>query len=55
MLMDAASSNRRIAQVTARFRDLTELSDEDVESALEDLIELGAFDDTAEPNDDGNK
>ena len=55
MLLDAASSNRRVAQVTARFRDLKELSDEDVESALEDLIELGAFDDTAEPGDDGNK
>ncbi len=55
LLLDAATNNRRIAQVTARFRDLKEISDEDVESALEDLIELGAFDDTTGQNDDGNK
>ena len=55
MLLDAAGSNRRVAQVTARFRDLKELSDEDVESALEDLIELGAFDDAGEQSDGGNE
>ena len=55
MLLDAAGSNRRVAQVTARFRDLKELSDEDVQSALEDLMELGVFDDAAEQSDDGNK
>jgi hypothetical protein len=55
LLLDAATNNRRVAQVTARFRDLQELSDEDIESALEDLIELGAFDDAAGQSDDGNK
>jgi hypothetical protein len=55
LLLDAATNNRRVAQVTARFRDLKELSDEDVESALEDLMELGAFDDTAGQRNDGNE
>ncbi len=55
MLMDAASSNQRVAKVTAKFRDLRELSDEDIQSALEDLMDLGAFDDAAEQRDDGNK
>jgi len=55
LLMDAATSNRRVAQVTAKFRDLKELSDEDVQSALEDLMELGAFEDTAGQNNDGNE
>ena len=55
LLLDAATNNRRVAQVTARFRDLQELSNEDVQSALEDLIELGVFDDAAEQSDDGNK
>lgn len=55
MLMDAAAKNKRVARVTAKYRDLTELSDEDVQSALEDLVELGAFDDIGEQNDDGNE
>ena len=55
LLLDAATNNRRVAQVTARFRDLKELSDEDVQSALEDLMELGVFDDAADQSDDGNK
>lgn len=55
LLLDAATNNRRVAQVTARFRDLKVLSDEDVESALEDLMELGVFDDTAEQSNDGSE
>lgn len=55
MLIDAAATNQRVARVTAKFRDLRELSDEDVRSALEDLMDLGAFDQAAEPHDDGNK
>ena len=55
LLLDAATNNRRVAQVTARFRNLKELCDADVESALEDLMELGVFDDTAEQSKDGNK
>jgi hypothetical protein len=55
MLIDAAATNQRVARVTAKFRDLRELSDEDVRSALEDLMDLGAFDETAEPHNDGNK
>jgi hypothetical protein len=39
----------------SKYRDLKELSDEDVQSALEDLVELGAFDDTEERNNDGNE
>jgi hypothetical protein len=54
LLMDASTSNQRVAKVTARFRDLKGISDEDVQSALEDLMELGAFDDTAEQSNDGN-
>ncbi len=52
MLMDAATTNNRVARVTAKYRDLTNLSDEDVRSALEDLMELGAFDDIGEQSDD---
>jgi len=55
LLLEAATNNQRVAQVTARFRDLKELSDEDVQSALEDLMELGVLDDSAEQSDDGNK
>lgn len=55
MLTDAATKDNRVARVTAKFRDLKDLSDEDVQSALEDLVELGAFDDIGEQNDDGNK
>lgn len=52
MLMDAATTNNRVARVTAKYRDLKDLSDEDVQSALEDLMELGAFDDIGEQSDD---
>ncbi len=55
LLLDAAANNKRVAQVTARFRDLKDLSDEDVESALEELMQLGAFNDTAERTDDGDE
>jgi len=55
MLIDAAATDQRVARVTAKFRDLRELSDEDVRSALEDLMDLGAFDQSAELYDDGNK
>ena len=55
LLFDAATNNRHVAQVTARFRDLRELSDEDVQSALEDLMELGVFDNAADQSDDGNQ
>jgi hypothetical protein len=55
MLIEAAATNQRVARVTAKFRDLRELSDEDVRSALEDLMDLGAFDQSAELYDDGNK
>ena len=48
MLTDLATRDQRVAKVTAKFRDLTEISDDDVRSALEDLMELGAFDDVAE-------
>jgi hypothetical protein len=53
LLLDSADHNRLVQRVTARFRDLTELSDADVESALEDLVELGAFDEDPAQNDDG--
>ncbi len=55
MLTDAAAKDKRVARITAKYRDLKALSDEDVQSALEDLMELGAFDDIGEQNDDGNK
>jgi hypothetical protein len=55
MLIDAAATNQRVARVTAKFRDLRELSDDDVRSALEDLMDLGAFDQSAELPDDGSK
>jgi hypothetical protein len=48
MLTDAATRDQRVAKITAKFRDLTKISDDDVRSALEDLMELGAFDDIAE-------
>jgi hypothetical protein len=54
MLQDAATRDHRVAKITAKFRDLTKLSDDDVRSALEDLMELGAFDDIAEQDNDGN-
>jgi hypothetical protein len=55
MLTNAATIDKRVARVTAKYRGLTELSDEDVQSALEDLIELGAFDDVGEQSHDGNE
>lgn len=54
MLTDAAARDQRVAKITAKFRDLTKISDDDVRSALEDLMELGAFDDVAEQDIDGN-
>ena len=55
LLLTAASNDQRVAKVTARFRDLKEISDEDVQSALEDLMELGALDDLGKDNNDGNE
>ena len=55
MLTDAATKDKRVARVTAKYRDLKELSDEDVQSALEDLMELGAFDHIGEQSNDGNE
>jgi hypothetical protein len=54
MLTDAATRDQRVAKITAKFRDLTKISDDDVRSAIEDLMELGAFDDIAEQDNDGN-
>jgi hypothetical protein len=54
MLTDLAARDQRVAKVTAKFRDLTKISDDDVRSALDDLMELGAFDDVAEQENDGN-
>jgi hypothetical protein len=54
MLTDAATRDQRVAKITAKFRDLTKISDDDVRSAIEDLMELGAFDDIAERDNDGN-
>lgn len=45
LLKKAASNDERVAKVTARFRELKDLSDEDVRTALEDLLDLGALDD----------
>jgi len=53
LLFNSARNNRLVQRVTARFRDLTELSDEDVDSALEDLMELGVFDEEDTQTDDG--
>ncbi|MGA8671262.1 MAG: hypothetical protein WB679_15365 [Terracidiphilus sp.] len=53
LLFASAKDNRLVQRVTARFRDLTDLSDEDVDSALEDLMELGAFDEEDTQTDDG--
>ena len=55
MLVDAATRDQRVAKITAQFRDLTEMSDNDVRSALEDLMELGAFDETTEHDRDENE
>jgi hypothetical protein len=55
MLTNAATKDQRVAKITAKFRNLTNISDDDVRSALEDLMELGAFDDIPEQDSDGNK
>jgi hypothetical protein len=55
MLTGAATNDKRVARVTAKYRDLKEMSDEDVQSALEDLMELGAFDDIVEQDHDANE
>ena len=55
MLTEAATNDKRVARVTAKYRDLKEMSDEDVQSALEDLMELGAFDDIGEQDHDANE
>lgn len=55
MLMKAATRDQRVANITAKFRDLTKISDDDVRSALEDLLELGAFDDIADQDNNGNE
>lgn len=55
LLKMAASNDERIARVTARFRDFEDLKDEDVQSALEDLMELGALDHLTPKDSDGNE
>jgi hypothetical protein len=55
LLMKAAGSDERVARVTARFRDFKDLTDEDVQSALNDLMELGALDGVMQDNHDGNE
>lgn len=55
LLMKAASSDERVAKVTARFRDFKDLSDEDVQSALSDLMELGALDGVMQDNHGGDE
>ena len=55
MLTDVATNDKRVARVTAKYRDLKEMSDEDVQSALEDLMELGAFDDIGERDHDASE
>ena len=55
LLFRASQNNPQVQQITARFRELKEISDDDVESALEDLMELGAFDEVASLGDDENQ
>ena len=55
LLFRANQSNPQVQQLTARFRELKEISDDVVESALEDLMELGAFDEIAGLGDDENQ
>jgi hypothetical protein len=55
LLMKAARSDERVAKVTARFRDFKDLTDEDVQSALDDLMELGALDNILQDNDGGDE
>lgn len=54
MLTDAATRDQRVAKITSKFRDLTKISDDDIRSAIEDLMELGAFDDITKQDNDGN-
>jgi len=55
LLIRAASSDERVARVTARFRDLRDMTDEDVQSALEDLMELGALDSVMQDSRGGDE
>lgn len=55
LLMKAAGSDERVAKVTARFRDFKDLTDEDVQSALSDLMELGALDSVMQDNHGGDE
>lgn len=55
LLKRAASNDERVAKVTARFRDFKDLTDEDVQSTLEDLMELGALDDLMQDDSGGNE
>ena len=55
LLMKAASSDERVAKVTARFRDFKDLTDEDVQTALSDLMELGALDSVMQDNHGGDE
>ena len=50
LLIQAARGDERVAKVTARFRDFKDLTDEDVQSALEDLLELGALEGLMQDN-----
>lgn len=55
LLKRAAGNDERVANVTARYRDFKELTDEDVQSALEDLIELGALDNIVQDSNGGDE
>ena len=55
LLKRAARNDERVAKVTARFRDFKDLTDEDVQSALEDLMELGALDSVMQDSHGGDE
>lgn len=55
LLKRAARNDERFAKVTARFRDFKDLTDEDVQSALEDLMELCPLDDLMQDDSGGNE
>lgn len=55
LLKRAAGNDERVAKVTARFRDFKDLTDEDVQSALEDLMELGALDNVVQDSNGGDE
>ena len=55
LLKRAADNDERVAKVTARYRDFKDLTDEDVQSALEDLIELGALDNIVHDSNGGDE